>query len=147
MMEESCLEFLDSFSLALSLDLLELDLALGSSLEPTDDLAEILVLVEVGSEGGGEVVEFVLVFLADLSEGDDGGVLLVDQFAEGSLSLHEAVGDFQFAAEVGEPDDQLDGVDVVGDDHQLGLLLLDELGDVVESELQVEGLGVLHLLL
>jgi hypothetical protein len=70
----------------------------------------------------------------------------VDQLAESGFSLDEAVGDAELLAEVGEPDDELDGLDVVGDDDQLGLLLLDQLGDVVESELEVVGLGLLDFL-
>ena len=46
----SRVEFLDSLSLLLGDDLLELDLALGSSLESSHQLAEFLVVIEVGSE-------------------------------------------------------------------------------------------------
>ena len=93
-------------------------------------------------EGSGEVVALSLVFLPDLGEGHGGGVLLVHQFAEGSLSLDEAVWDVHLLAEGGEPDDQLDGLNVVGDGDELGLLVLNELGDVVESELEVVGLAL-----
>lgn len=55
----------------------------------------------MGSEGTGEVVEFSLVFLADFGEGNNGGVLLVDEASEGRLSLDETVWDVEFSAEVG----------------------------------------------
>ena len=39
-----------------------------------------------------------------------------------------------------QPEDQLDWVDIGGDDYQLGLLLLDESGDVIESAFDHERL-------
>ena len=119
-----------------------MNLALEASLEAAPSLFEFLVLVVVGPEGSGEVVKFSLVFLPDLGQGHGGGVLLVDQFAEGSLSLDEAVWDVHLLAEGGEPDDQLDGLNVVGDGDELGFLVFDELGDVVESELEVVGFAL-----
>ena len=146
-MSTSCVEFLDGLSLLLGDHFLELDLALGSSLESSHQLAQLLVVVEVGPEGRGKVVDLSLVLLPHVSQRQHCCVLLVDQLAEGGFSLDEAVGDVELSAEVGQPDDQLNGVDVVGNDDQLGLLLLDELGDVVESELEMVGLGVLDFLL
>ena len=90
---ESSLEFLDGLLLPLGFDLLELDLALGASLEAADQLLQILILVEVGPEGSSQVVEFSLVLLSDLGQGDHGCVFLVHQFAESSFALDEAVGD------------------------------------------------------
>ena len=144
---ESGLELLDGLFLLLSNNLLVFDLALGSSLESAHQLAQLLVLVEVSPEGSSQVVDLTLVLLSHVSQGHHCSILLVDQSAEGSLSLDEGVGDVQLSAEVGQPDDKLDGIDVVGDHNQLGLLVLDELGDVVEAELEVVGLGVLDLLL
>lgn len=101
----------------------------------------------MGSEGRGEVVELTFVFFSHLSEGDCGGVLLVDEFSKSGFSLDEAVGDVHFFAELGQPDNHFERLDVVGNDDQLGLLVLDEFGHVVETELEVEGLGVLDFLL
>ena len=51
------------------------------------------------------------------------------------------------SAEQGHPEHELNGVDVVGDDHQLGLLLLNEGGHVVQTILQHHGfLALLGLL-
>jgi len=47
----------------------------------------------VGPEGSSQVVEFSLVLLSDLGQGDHGCVFLVDQFAESSFALDESVGD------------------------------------------------------
>ena len=77
------------------------NLTLGTSLESSDSFAELFVIIEVGSEGTCEVVEFSLVFLADFGEGNNGGVLLVDEASEGRLSLDETVWDVEFSAEVG----------------------------------------------
>jgi len=43
---------------------------------------------------------------------------------ESSLSLDEAEGDFLLSAELGEPEDELDGVNVMSDDDELGSLVL-----------------------
>lgn len=51
------------------------------------------------------------------------------------LALHDAVRHAHLAAEGGEPDHQLDGVDVVRDHNERRLLLLDEGGHVLEAEL------------
>ena len=67
---------------------------------------------------------------------------MVNQFTEGGFSLDEAVWDVHLLAEGGEPDDQFDGFDVVGDGDELSFLVFDELGDVVESELEVVGFAL-----
>ena len=65
----------------------------------------------------------------------------MDKLAKVSLAAHEAVWHATLAAERGEEDDHLDGVNVVSNHDKLGLLLFDELGHVVETELNVNGLG------
>ena len=70
----------------------------------------------------------------------------MDDGAEASLTLDDAVGHVHLAAQRGEPDDELDGVDVVRDAHELRLALLDEVGDVVDAELDHDGLLGLNLL-
>ena len=66
----------------------------------------------------------------------------MDQSAQGALALDEAVGDVDLAAEVGKPCDELNGVNVVGNSDELGLAVLNELGDVVEPKLEVVRLGI-----
>ena len=69
----------------------------------------------------------------------------MDDRAETGLTLDDDVGDAHLAAERGEEDDELDGVDIVGDDNERRLLGLDERNAVVETVLDEEGLlGVLH---
>ena len=60
-----------------------------------------------------------------------------------SFTLHDDVGDAHLAAQSGEEDNELDGVDVVRDDDKCGFLSFDEGDDVVEAVLDEEGfLGV-----
>lgn len=79
--------------------------------------------------------------LADLGDGNSGGGLLVDELTETGLALDDAEGNIHLAAESGEPDDELNRVDIVGDDNELGLTRLNELSNVVKTELDVLGLG------
>ena len=101
----------------------------------------------MGPEGSSQVVELTLVFLSNVGQSNNSCVFLVDQFAEGSFSLDEAVRDVHLLAEGGEPDDKFDGFDVVGNGDDLGLSVLDELGDVVESEFKVMGFDLGDLFL
>jgi hypothetical protein len=59
----------------------------------------------------------------------------VDDSSETGLALHNGVWDTHLAAESGQEDDELNGVDIVGDEDELGLLGLDEGDDVVETVL------------
>lgn len=104
-----------------------------------------LVLIELSAEVLGEGLKVLEVLLADLSQGNDGGSLLVDELAEACLTLDEGVGDTLLSAESGQEDEELNGVNVVGHDDKLGLALLNELGDVVETVLEDNGLGALLL--
>jgi hypothetical protein len=74
--------------------------------------------------------------------------LLVDNGTETGLALHDGVGDTHLAAESGEEDNQLNGVNIVGDEDEGSLLVLNEADDVVETVLDVVGLlGDILLLL
>lgn len=112
----------------------------------TPSLSELFVVVVVGVEEGDEAFELGLVLISDFSEGDGGGGLLVDELAESSFTLNEGEGDVVLSAELGQEDNELNGVNVVGDKHELGLLVLNEGGDVVKTELDDDGLLGLHLL-
>jgi len=101
----------------------------------------LLVLVgEVGLGGGDEGSEGLLVLGTHVLKGDDGGGLLVNDRTETSLVLDNDVWDTHLPAESREEDDQLDRVDIVGDDDQGSLLGLDESDTVVETVLGEEGL-------
>ena len=68
--------------------------------------------------------------------------------SETSFTFHDDVGDAHLAAQGGEEDDELDGVDVVRDDDERGFLGFDEGDDVVEAIFDEEGfLGVLLIIM
>ena len=64
----------------------------------------------------------------------------MDDRAETGLTLDDGVGDTHLAAEGGEEDDKLDGVNIVGDEDESGLLGLNEGDNVVETVLDNVGL-------
>jgi len=103
--------------------------------------SEGLVLVELSTEVLGKNFEVLEVFLADFSESDAGSGLLVDELAEACLTLDEGEGDTLLSAESGEESEELNGVNVVSHNNKLGLTLLNKLGNVVETELDDNGLG------
>jgi len=103
--------------------------------------AHLLILVELEVELSGELLEVDEVLSVDTAEGDTGGGLLVDESTEGSLSTDEAVSDGLLSAEGGEEAHDLDGIDIVGNDNELGGTVFNELGNVVESELEEDGLS------
>jgi hypothetical protein len=105
--------------------------------------SEGLVLVELSAEVLGKNLEVLEVFLADLSESDAGGSLGVDELAEACLALDEGEGDALLSAESGEESEELNGVDVVSHNNELRLALLNELGHVVQAELDNNWLGSL----
>ena len=64
----------------------------------------------------------------------------MDDGTETGLALDDDVGDTHLAAESGEEDNKLDGVNIVGDDDKGSLLGLDEGNTVVQTVLDEEGL-------
>jgi len=110
-------------------------LVLDSHNTTTPGLAELFVVVVLDLEGLAESLEVLEVFLVDLGEAEAGSCLHVDELAEVGLSTDEAVWDTLLSAESGEEDNGLNRVDVVGDHNKSGLLLLNELGHMVETEL------------
>jgi hypothetical protein len=99
-------------------------------------------------DSGDELRELGLVLSADLGESEDSSGLLVDDGTETGLALDDNVGDTHLAAEGGEEDDQLNGVNVVGNQDERSLLVLDKADNVVETELGGVGLlGDILLLL
>ena len=106
---------------------------------------EVFVLVELSVEVLLQKVKLGYVFLLDISQSDSGSGLLVDKLSEPGLSLDEAEWDSHLSAKCGEEKYQLNGLNVVSNDDELGFLLLNQGGDVVESELKDGGLGSLLL--
>ena len=135
-------EFSDGLFFFEGLDSIELDLTLGTSLETSDGFSEFFILVEVSSEGCGQIVKFSFVFLSDISQGNASGVLLVNQSSQISSSSDETVWDVHLSAKSGQPNDEFNWVNVAGNNNQLGFSLLYEFGNVVQTELEVEWSGL-----
>ena len=70
----------------------------------------------------------------------------MDELAEFGLSSDEAVRNVHFSAESGDPDNELDGINIVGNDNKLGFSLFNQLCDMVKSEFEMEGLWFLNIL-
>lgn len=67
--------------------------------------------------------------------------LLVDDSSQTGLALHNGEGDTHLTAESRQEDDELNRVDIVGDQDQGGLLVLNQANDVVQTVL--DGVGLL----
>lgn len=106
---------------------------------------QLVVVVVLGLELRGELLKVDEVLTADISQGDAGGGLEVHKLAKVGLAADEAEGDTLLSAESGQVDNELNRVDVVGDDNELGLVLLNKSGHVVETKLDVHGLVSLGL--
>lgn len=65
----------------------------------------------------------------------------MDDCSQTSLALDNSEGNTHLAAESRQEDDELNGVDIVGDQDQGGLLVLNQANDVVQTVL--DGVGLL----
>jgi len=112
-------------------------------------------------DGRNELGELRAVLRADLGDGEDGSgldtesqflsfvvhimsnsaYLLVDDRSETGLALYDGVRDTHLLAECRKEDDELDGIDIVGDEDKRSLLVLNETNNVVETVLDGVRLG------
>lgn len=95
---------------------------------------------QVGLRGADESGKLAGVLAANILEGHDGGGLLVDDCAKTGLALDDDVRDTHLTAESRQEDDELNRVNIVGDDYERRLLCLDEGNTVVQAVLGEEGL-------
>jgi hypothetical protein len=109
----------------------------------------LFVLVRVPSlDGRDKGGKLSLVLSTDLSEGEDGSSLLVDDSSESGLALHDSIWNTHLAAESWEEDNQLNWVNIVGNENERSLLVLNETNNMVETILDgVWLLGDILLLL
>lgn len=115
---------------------------LGTHDTTTPVTTVLLVLVGVSLlDGGDELGELGVVLGADLGQSNDSGGLLVDDSSETSLALDDGIRDTHLAAKSGQENDQLDGVNIVSNQDEGGLLVLNETDNVVETVL--DGVGLL----
>lgn len=100
----------------------------------------LVLLEEVGLGGRDEGSKSLLVLRPDFGDSNGGGSLLAGHQPEPGLALDDNVRDTHLPAESGEEDNELNGVNVVGNDNELSLLGLDEGNNVVETVLGEDGL-------
>ena len=93
----------------------------------------LVVVEEAGVDGVDDLGHLGAVFWLDLGEGDAGAGLHANDLAEAALALDDAVWDLKLAAESWEPDDELEWVDIVGDDNKASLLGLNSSGNVLDT--------------
>lgn len=105
--------------------------------------SELLVFVELSTEVLGEELKVLEVLLADFGQCNAGGSLGVNKLSEACLALDEGEGDTLLSAEGRKEDEELDRVNIVSHNDELGLALLNELGNVVETELEDDWLSTL----
>jgi len=103
--------------------------------------SECFVIVEQSSEVLGKYFKILEIFLLDFSKGNAGSSLLVNELSESCLSLDESVGNSLLSAESWEEDEQFNGVNIVSHNDELCLSFFNQLGNVVETELQDNWLG------
>lgn len=84
-------------------------------------------------DGRDQLAELRLVLALDFGERNDGGGLLVHHRAQARLALDDRIGHAHLAAQCGQEHNQLDRVNVVGDQDQRGFLVLDQADNVVET--------------
>lgn len=109
----------------------------------------ILVLVsKVGVDSGHDGGESRLVLGTNVSQSDHSSGLLVDESSQTSLTLDNGVRNVHLSAQSRQEHNQLNGVHIVGNEHKLGLAVLDQRNNVVETVLDnVRLLGHVLLLL
>jgi len=110
------------------------------------DSAEFFVIVVLVLELFAHGIKIRNILLAEFSDSDASGSLHVAEFAKGSLSADEAVGDTLLSAESWEVDNHLDWISVMSNDNKLSSVLFNEGGNVVKTEFEVNWLGSLSTL-
>jgi len=100
--------------------------------------------LQVGLGGGDNGSKFLLVLALDILESEDGSSLLVDDGAETGFGLDDDVWDTHLAAQGRDKNDELNGVNVMSNDDEVGLLGLDQSNTVVKTILDEEGFLILQ---
>ena len=93
----------------------------------------IISVVVIGPNSFHQLGQSTFVFRVNLCEGNSGACLPMDQPPQPGLSLDDAVGDPHLATQSRQEDHQLNGVYVVGNHHQLSLLVLYQSGDCIDA--------------
>lgn len=124
---------LDGLLNGLSLLLLSGD-SLGSHDATTPVTSVLLGLGQVSLvDGRDQLAQLGLVLGLDLGQSQDGGGLLVNDRSQPGLALNNGIWHAHLTAQGRQEHHQLDRVDVVGDQHECGLLVLNQAHNVVQS--------------
>ena len=81
----------------------------------------------------------MLVLVLDFGESNGRAHLSANQLSKPGSALDDAVWNVHLSAQSRQVDDNLDGVDIVGNDDQLSLLLLNKADDLVDARSQAGG--------
>ena len=119
------------------------DAQLALGLQSHDAAAPLLALGVLGGEGLLKGVQRRLVLGVHARQTHARSRLLVHQRAQSRLAFHDRVRHAHLVAQSGQPHHQLQGIHVVGNQHQLRLLLLHQLRHVVQTVLHHEGSALL----
>uniref|UniRef100_A0A8C6H5B6 Uncharacterized protein n=1 Tax=Mus spicilegus TaxID=10103 RepID=A0A8C6H5B6_MUSSI len=93
----------------------------------------IISVIIIGPNSSHQLSQNTLVFRVTLCEGNSGACLPVDQASQSGLSLDDAVGHPHLSTQDRQENHQLSGVYVMGNHHQLNLLVLHQGGDCIDS--------------
>ena len=109
------------------------DLQLALSLKTHDTTTPLLLNLGVSVAGVLASSKSSFILRVHTGQAHASGSLLVDEGTELSLAGDDGVSNTHLVAESREPHDEFEGIDIVGNQNELSLLLLDELGDVVQT--------------
>ena len=93
----------------------------------------VISVIIIGPNSFHQLSQSTLVFRVNLCEGNSGACLPVDQVPQPGLSLDDAVGHPHLLRQGRQENHQLNGVYVMGNHHQLSLLVLHQGGDCIDS--------------
>jgi len=116
------------------LDLGELSRRLVAQASAAPVLPDLVgTLVVVGGHGLGQLVQGATVSRLNTSDGHAGGGLPASDATQPRLVLDNAVGHAHLTAQGGQEQNKLQRIDVIGNDDELGFLLLHEGGHGVDA--------------
>jgi len=108
-------------------------LGFGSKDTSSPGSSDFSVLVEVIRSIGGDGCQSRDITSINGGDCQTGGSLLVDNFSEARFALDDDVRNVHLSAKSGQPDDKLDGFNIVSNHNELSLLLLNQRSDLVQS--------------
>lgn len=79
--------------------------------------------------------KLVHIVLVDIHNGQARSLLLVDNLTQSRLALDDGIRNTLSLAKSRQPNNQLNGLDIMGNQDKLGLLLLNQSGNVVQTKL------------